>query len=227
MVNARRIDSVLHREIPLLQAGIRRRELFRQRLLRDRRSVARQLFVDRDEIPDEIVRAIDDRENIPQHVSFAPLPPEVNPEINNERNLQAIPAGEESEEELKSTDGDSGSLSDDSTVVYDLDDHTVAIPPGLLRAWERNAEIRRSPVTQDRQVQIAFLPHPDSSASFSDYSTPNYFPVRPEEFKFDPIEISPIDESLADQEVNNILDYLNSEFLRTIDEMNDMYRMHI
>jgi len=104
MVNARRIDPVLRCQIPLLQAGIRRRELFRQRLLRDRRSVARQLFVDRDEIPDEIVRAVNDRENIPQHLSFAPLPPEVNPEINSEHNLRAIPTGEESEEELESTD---------------------------------------------------------------------------------------------------------------------------
>jgi len=148
------------------------------------------------------------------------LPPEVNPEVNNEHNLQAIPAGEESEEELESTDGGSGSSSDDSTVVYDLDDHTVGIPPGLLQAWECNAEIRRSPVTQDRQVQTASLRHPDSPASFSDYSIPNYSPVRPGEFEFDPIEISPIDESLADQEVNNLLDYLNSEeFLGTIDDM--------
>jgi len=167
MVNARRIDSVLRREIPLLQAGIRRRELSRQRL-RDRRSVARQLFVDRDEIPDEIVRVINDRENIPQHLSFAPLPLEVNPEINSEHNFQAIPAGEESEEELESTDESSDSSSGDSTIVYDLDDHTSKIPPGLLRAWECNAEIRRSPVTQDQQVQTTFLRRPDSPASFSD-----------------------------------------------------------
>jgi len=79
-------------------------------------------------------------------------------------------------------------------------------------------------VTQDGQIQTAFPSHPDSPASFSDYSAPNYSPVRPGEFEFDPIEVSPIDESLADQEVNNILDYLNSEeFLGTIDEINDMY----
>jgi len=194
MVNARRIDPVLRCQITLLQAGIKRRELFRQRLLRDRRSVARQLFVDRDEIPADIVRAINDRENIPQHLSFAPLPPEVNPETNREYNLQAIPAGEESEEELESTGESSGSSSNDSTVIYDLDDHTAGIPPGLLRAWESNAEIRRSPVTQDRQVQTTFLRRPDSPGSFSDYSTPNYSPVRPGDFEFDPIEISPIDE---------------------------------
>jgi len=212
MVNALRINPVLRREIPFHRAGIRRREYFRQRLFRNRRTVPYHLYIDRDEVPSEIIRAVNNRENIPHDLSFAPLPPELNPD--NNRQLQAIPAGEEPEEQESS---DSCSVSSTaSTIVLDLDDRTAGIPQGLLRAWETNAGIRR-----DRQVQTA--PHrPDNPASFSSYSTPDYSPVRPGEFEFNPIEISPIDESLADQEVNNILDYLNSEeFLGTID---DVYR---
>jgi len=183
--------------------------------LRDRRTVPYQLYVDRDEIPDEIIRAVNNRENIP-HLSFAPLPPEVNPETNREYNHQAIPAGEESEEESESTGESSGRLSDDSIITYDLDGHTTGIPPGLLRAWEANAEIRR-----DEQIQTSPL-RLDSPGSFSGYSPPNYSPVRPGEFEFDPVDISPAEEGLTDQTVNHILDYLNSEeFLGTV---NDIYR---
>jgi len=140
------------------------------------------------------------------------LPPEVNPETNREYNLQAIPTGEESEEELEPTGESSGSSNDDSIVIYDLDNHTAGIPPGLLCAWEANAEIRR-----DRQVQTSPL-RPDSPPSFSSYSTPDYSPVRPGEFEFDPVDISPAEEDLADQAVNHLLDYLNSEeFLDTVD----------
>jgi len=178
--------------------------------LRNRRTVPYHLYIDRDEIPSEIIQAVNDRENTPHDLSFAPLPSELNPE--NSRQLQAIPAGEEPDEERESLDSCSVS-SISSTIVLDLDDLTAGIPQRLLRAWETNAEIRR-----DRQVQTSPR-RPDNPGSFSDYSTTNYSPVRPREFEFDPIEISPIDKSLADQEVNNILDYLNSEFLGTIDDM--------
>jgi len=100
MVNALRMDPVLRREIPFHRAGIRRREYFRQRLLRNRRTVPYHLYIDRDEIPSEIIQAVNDRENTPHDLSFAPLPPELNPE--NSRQLQAIPAGEEPEEEQES-----------------------------------------------------------------------------------------------------------------------------
>lgn len=211
MVNALRIDPVLRREIPFHRAGIRRREYFRQRLLRDRRTVPYHLYVDRDEIPSEIIRAVNDRENTPHDLSFAPLPSELNPE--NSRQHQAIPAGEEPEEEQESSDSCSVS-STASTIVLDPDNLTAGIPRGLLRAWEANAEIRR-----DRQVQTSPR-RPDSPASFSDYSTPDYSPVRPGEFGFDPVDISPAEEDLADQAVNHFLDYLNSEeFLDTVDDI--------
>jgi len=144
------------------------------------------------------------------------LPPEGNPENNREYNHQAIPAGEESEEESESTGVSSGRLSDNSAATYDLDGHTTGIPPGLLRAWEANAEIRR-----DEQAQTS-PPRLDSPGSLSGYSPPNYSPVRPGESEFDTIDISPAEEDLMDQTVNRILDYLNSEeFLDTVD---DIYR---
>jgi len=64
--------------------------------LRDRPSIARQLFIDRDEIPTGIARAANDREDTLYDLSFAPLSPELNPETSTPL---AIPAGEEFSEE--------------------------------------------------------------------------------------------------------------------------------
>jgi len=72
MVNARRPDPIICREIPLRDSGVRRREILRQRLLRDRPSVVRRSFVDRDEIPIGIITSVENRENIPANLSFAP-----------------------------------------------------------------------------------------------------------------------------------------------------------
>jgi len=137
------------------------------------------------------------------------LPPEVNPENNREYNHQAIPAGEESEEESESTGVSPGRLSDNSAATYDLDGHTTGIPPGLLRAWERNGEIRRSTEALDRQAQTSPSPSlPRTPDSFPGYSPPSYSPV----------SLGGIDDSV-DYEVNQLLDYLNSEeFLDSIVE---------
>jgi len=179
MVSARHLDPITRREFPLRHPGVTRREIYRQRLLRDRPSVARQLFIDRDEIPPGVTRAANDREDTLFDLSFAPLPPEFNPEPVNNRNFPAVPTGAESEEEeFESADSDNSS--DASTIIIDLDNQTDGIPLGLLRAWERNAEIRRNPVTLDRQNQTVPLPSPPRiPESFSEYSTPNYSPVTP------------------------------------------------
>lgn len=128
--------------------------------------------------------------------------------------------GEESSEELDTTDDDSDGLSDCPTVVYDLDNPTVRIPPGLLLAWERNGEIRRSLVTINKQIQTSPPPSPPRIPdSFSGYSTPSYSPSCPVNLT-EPIDNSPINESFIDLEVNEILDYLDSEeFLDTIAEL--------
>jgi len=185
--------------------------------LRDRPSIARQLFIDRDEIPTGIARAANDREDTLYDLSFAPLPPELNPETSTPL---AIPAGEESseEEDPPSTDKDSDHPSDCPTVEYALDNPTARIPPGLLTAFERNGEIRR---IQDQQVQAVPSPSPPQTPdSYSGYSTPRYSPVDLRDINPEPIDISPSEESLADFEINRILDYLNSEeFLETIDDI--------
>jgi len=72
MVNTRRSDPITRREFPLRNAGVTRREINRQRLLRDRPSVTQQLFVDRDNVPSNIIRAATDREDTPYVLSFAP-----------------------------------------------------------------------------------------------------------------------------------------------------------
>jgi len=221
MVNARRPDPITRREFPLRHAGVTRREIFRQRLLRDRPSVARQLFVDRDNIPSNIIRAANDREDTLFDLSFAPLSLEFNSEAINNYSRPAIPAGVELEEEEDITrPTDSDSLSDASTIIVDLYGLTDGIPLGLLRAWERNAEIRRSPVTLDRQVQTS--PPPSPPRTPDSYSTPNYSPVQPGEIPFDfsPLPISPSPEGFEDAVVNDILDYLDSdEFLDEIAEL--------
>jgi len=208
MVSAFRIDSVLRRDIPFHRASIRRREYFRQRLLRDRRTVPYRLFLDRDDIPNEIIQAVNNRENVPHELSFAPLPPEVNTESS--RPLPEIPAGEEPDAEGTS---DSCSVSSSATTItINLDDRTTGIPPGLLRAWESNAGIRR-----DQQIQTSPR-RPDSP--FSEYSGPSYSPVRPEESDFAPLNLTPAEEDWADQAANNFLDFLNSEeFLGSIDNI--------
>jgi len=215
MVNTQRPDPITRREFPLRNAGVARRELYRQRLLRDRPSVARQLFIDRDEIPAGVTRAATDREDTLFDLSFAPLPPEFNPEAVTNRNLPAIPAGEESEKEDITETIYSDSSSDASTIIVDLNNPTDGIPLGLLRAWERNAEI---PATRDQQVQTSPPPSPPRTPdSFSGYFPPNYSPVALGEIDLEPIDISPSEESSIDWETNQILDYLNSEeFLDSI-----------
>jgi len=209
MVSARRPDPITRREFPLQNAGGK----YIGRLLRDRPSIAHQLFIDRDEIPTGIARAANDREDTLYDLSFAPLPPESNPETST---LLAIPAGEESseEEDPPSTDEDSDHLSDCPTVVYDLDNPTIRIPPGLLRAFERNGEIGR---TRDQRDQTVPSPSPPRTSD-TYYSTPNYSPVDLRDIDPEPIDISSYEENLADFEVNQILDYLNSEeFLESVD----------
>jgi len=155
---------------------------------------------------------------MPQHLSFAPLPPEVNPENNREYNPPAIPAGAESEEEETESDGLDAST-DASTITINLDGPTDGIPLGLLRAWERNGEIRRSPEALDRQAQTSPSPSlPRTPDSFPGYSPPSYSPVSLGRINLDPLNISPSDDSV-DYEVNQLLDYLNSEeFLDSIVE---------
>jgi len=145
--------------------------------------------VDRDNIPSNIIRAATDREDTPFDLSFAPLPPEYNPETDNS-NPPAVPVSTESAEgEFDSIDSDTSS--DASTIILDLDNRTDGIPLGLLRAWDRNAEIRRSPVTRDQQTQTTPSPSPPRIAeSFPGYSTPSYSPVIPGEIDFDPIDLS-------------------------------------
>jgi len=142
-------------------------------LLRDRPSIARQLFIDRDEIPTGVARAANDHEDTLFDLSFAPLPPEFNLETNNS-NLPAIPAGAKSEEEETGSDG-SDTSTDASTITINLDSPTDGIPLGLLRAWERNGEIRRSPEALNRQIQTSPSSNlPRTPDSFPGYSPPNY-----------------------------------------------------
>jgi len=184
--------------------------------LRDRPSIARQLFVDRDEIPAGIVRAANDREDTLYDLSFAPLPAEFNLETSTRL---AIPAGDESSEETEegpqSIEENSGHLSDCPTIEYDPNNSTVGISPGLLRAFTRNGETGR---IQDRRDRAALSPNPPQTPD-TYYSTPNYSPVDLRDIDPEPIDISPYEDNLADFEVNQILDYLNSEeFLESVDD---------
>jgi len=201
----------------LQNAGVTRREVYRQRLLRDRPSIARQLFIDRDETPTGVARTANDREDTLFDLSFATLPPEFNLETNNS-NLPAIPAGAESEEEETESVG-SDTSTDASTITTDLDRPTDGIPLGLLRAWERNGEIRRSPEALNRQVQTSPSPSlPRTPNSFPGYLPPSYSPVSLGGVDLDSPNISPSDD-YVDYEVNQLLDYLNSEeFLDSIVE---------
>jgi len=133
----------------------------------------------------------------------SPLLPEYNPEADNS-NSPATPGSSESAEgEFDSIDSDTSS--DASTIILDLENRTDGIPLGLLRAWERNEEITRSPVTRDQQVQT--WPPPSTPDSFSGYFTPNYSPVALEDINLEPIDIS----TAEDFEINQLLDYLSSE----------------
>jgi len=206
MINTRRPDPITSREFPQRNAGVNRREINRQRSLRDRPSVVQQLFVDRDNIPSNIIRAATDREDTPYDLSFAPLPPEYNPEADNSNSSAVLVSAESAEGEFDSIDSDTSS--DASTIILDLDNRTDGIPLELLRAWERNGEITRSPVTRDHQVQTSPPPSPPRTPdSFSGYFTPNYSPVALEEINLEPIDISPAE----DFEINQLLDYLSSE----------------
>jgi len=67
-------------------------------------------------------------------------------------------------------------------------------------------------VTKDQQTQTTPSPSPPRIAeSFPGYPTPSYSPVIPGEIDFDPIDISPSEESFLEFEISQILDYLNSE----------------
>jgi len=58
---------------------------------------------------------------------------------------------------------------------------------------------------------------PRTPQSFPGYSTPSYSPVTPGEIDLESIDISPVEESFIDFEINQLLDYLSSEeFLDTI-----------
>lgn len=102
------------------------------------------------------------KNHITSLAAFAPLPPEFNPEINDNGNIPAIPAGAESdEEELESAGSDNSSDSSDAfTIIIDLNNRTDGIPLGLLRAWECNAEIRRSPLMLNQQIQDCAIAEP-------------------------------------------------------------------
>lgn len=216
MVNARRIDPHLRKEFSFREGRIRRRELLRQQFMRDRPPVIRQLFVDRDEISDDVIRDFNNREEVPYELAFAPLSPEVNPEILPPTLVET--ESEEEEEDTESTSGYTDGLSDCSTINIDWedleDDRQLSL--GLLRAWEANAEIR--PLVDVRiQTSSPFTP-PGSPPAYSDYSSPNYSPVRLEDL--DELEIennepfyseSEGEDLIADAQVNNILDFLESE----------------
>jgi len=166
--------------------------------------------VDRDNIPSNIIRAATDREDTPYDLSFAPLPSEYNPQTDNS-NTPAIPADvvpDEEEFELAGSD----TSSDASTIIVDLNNPTDGISQGLLRAWERNGEIRRSPAMLDQQTQTVPSPSPPRTPeSFPGYYTPDYSPIAPGEIDFDPIDISLSEENFVDFEINQLLDYLSSE----------------
>jgi len=210
MVSARRHDHITRREFPIRRRdAFNRNPLLRRRLFRDGLTNSRTFFIDRDEIPQEITQALDERQETSYNLAFAPLTTDESTDVP----ADAIPAGEELNDESSST---TSGISDCPTIEVDLDNPTVTVPPGLLSAWERNAEIRR---TTDRKIQV---PSPMSDA-LSAYSTPNYSPVRPEEFPLDwsPEPISPIRQGFEDDEVNRILDYLNSE--EFLDEIVELY----
>lgn len=214
MVNVRRTDPLLNREFSFREGRVRRREIIRQRLIRDRPPVVRQLFIDRDEISDDILRAFNDREETPFELSFASLSPE--------NNLEVVPISteEESEEEdIESTTGYSDTLSNCPTVEIDLDDTDVRIPLALLRGWERNAEIR--PLVSCHTQTSPPITSPGSPPSYSDYSSPNYSPVRLEDLEdlehcnldyVEPIFSEAKDENLIDDdEINRLLNYIDDE----------------
>lgn len=173
MVNHRRIDHIHNQEPPIRDGFINRREILRRQLIRERSPAVRRLFVDRDEVPDDIVRALNDNENIPLELSFAPLSPP--PFDYIAPSPIAVPAEAESDEDTDSTTGYTESVSDCPTVEIDLDVNDVRIPLGLLRAWERNAEIQ--PLV-NVETQTSPMISPPGSPTSSDYSGPNYSPVR-------------------------------------------------
>jgi len=113
MVSARRQDSITKREFPVLRRNILNQNLLlRQRLLRDRLINSRVFFIDRDDIPAEIVRDINEQQEIPYDLTFAPI-------INNARDealAEAIPADEQPD--------------DNSTIEIDLDNPSTRIPLG-------------------------------------------------------------------------------------------------
>lgn len=213
MVNVRRIDPHLHREFSFREGRVRRREIIRQRFMRDRPPVIRRLFIDRDEISDDIIRDFNNREEVPYELAFAPLSPEVNPEILPPALVET--ESEEEEEDTESTSGYTDDLSDCSTINIDWEDleSNRQLSLGLLRAWEANAEIRPS-VDVRIQTSSPFTP-PGSPPA---YSSPDYSPVRLEDLEELETENnepfyseSEGEDLIADAQVNRILDFLESE----------------
>jgi len=85
----------------------------------------------------DITQALDKRPETSYNLAFAPLPTDE----STDAPADAILAGEEFNDETSST---TSGISDCPTIEVDLDNPTVTVPPGLLAAWERNAEIRRT-----------------------------------------------------------------------------------
>lgn len=178
MVYWRRVDHILNRELPIYDGQINRRKTLRRRLFRDRPYSARRLFVDRDEIPGEIIRAFNEREELPLEFSFAPLSPL---SLLTPSPL-AIPAGTNSDEDFEeSIEGYSDNISEASTIEVDLDNPNPRIPPGILLAWERNAEIQ--PLANVFTQTFPPLSSPGSPAQHSEYSYPSYSPISLVEFE--------------------------------------------
>lgn len=178
--------------------------------------------MDRNEVPDDIVRAIHDSENIPLDLSFAPL--SLSPPGYTAPSPVTTHSEKESEEETESMTGYSEGLSDCPTVEIDLDVTDVRIPLGLLRAWKRNAEIR--PLINIQTQTSPMISPPGSPASLSEYSLPNYSPVRLEDLdEFECGDFDYLNESfnsdseeenlISDTEVNRILDFLEEEYLES------------
>lgn len=193
MVSAHRKDEITKRDFPIRETAIRREPLRHQRLLRDRLPVSRELFIDRDDVPPHVQLPIDDRINISYDLQFAPL-------VNNNPGPSPlpIPAGEEPD-----TASVSSGLSECSTIVVDLDNPTTRIQEGLLRAWERNAEIQ--PLINNRATQTASPRH----------ISPSYSPVP---FN-DPSSLMSEYNDYEEESINRMLEYMNSEeFLNSIVE---------
>lgn len=216
MVSANRRDRITRREFPVREHAIRRDPLLHQRLQRDRQPHTRELYIDREEIPENIQIALDDGTNSPYNLLFAPL-------IRDATNRPEYILPDEPPESDTASN-----ISDCSTIIVDLDDPTARIPVGLLLAFERNGEIPNPP---GRIGRLAPSP-PGSPLSLRtiSYSPPNYSPVRPNEIDdildYSPSPISPLpdDDNDSDADVNRILDYLESEeFLDAIVESNPTY----